>query len=521
MLQYWDLRESRNNPNWLCPRWLTAAGVALRTGSMLGGMRGIISYGAYVPFRRLDRAEIGKFFGSGGGKGTRSVASYDEDTTSMGAEAARAALRSVDPATRVDSLWFTTTAPSYADKTNATTIHAALRLDRDTPAVDMNGAVRSAIGALRTALSLGAGNALVVAGDVRTGLPTSGDEADGGDGASAVLVGDGSSGAVIAELMGCGTATEEFTDRWRVPGQSRSKLWEERFGEMAYLPLAADAWKAALKDAGVEAGQIDKVFVTGTHGRAVRAAAGKLGVKSDALADDLASRVGNTGAAHAGIGLASMLENAQPGQLIALAVLADGAEVLIFRVTDAIEVFRSVRPLSGQLANGGSLGYGKFLSWRGIVSVEPPRRPEPNRPSSAAALRREDWKYAFVGSRDKTTGIVHMPPARVGIKGGVEGDMAPAAMADTQGTVLTFTVDRLAYSPSPPIVFAVVDFDGGGRVPIELTDCDPADVTIGARVEMTFRRLFTADDICNYFWKARLVRGASDDTARRVPGASA
>jgi hydroxymethylglutaryl-CoA synthase len=27
------------------------------------------------------------------------------------------------------------------------------------------------------------------------------------------------------------------------------------------------------------------------------------------------------------------------------------------------------------------------------------------------------------------------------------------------------------------------------------------------RVEMTFRRLFTADGIANYFWKARPVRG--------------
>ena len=45
-------------------------------------------------------------------------------------------------------------------------------------------------------------------------------------------------------------------------------------------------------------------------------------------------------------------------------------------------------------------------------------------------------------------------------------------MADATGTIVTFTVDRLAYSPSPPVVFAVVDFDGGGRLPVELTDVD-------------------------------------------------
>ena len=80
-------------------------------------------------------------------------------------------------------------------------------------------------------------------------------------------------------------------------------------------------------------------------------------------------------------------------------------------------------------------------------------------------------------------------------------------MADVAATVATFTVDSLAYSPSPPVVFAVCDFAGGGRLPVELTDVRPADVTIGMTVEMTFRRLNTADEIANYFWKARPVTG--------------
>jgi uncharacterized OB-fold protein len=71
---------------------------------------------------------------------------------------------------------------------------------------------------------------------------------------------------------------------------------------------------------------------------------------------------------------------------------------------------------------------------------------------------------------------------------------------------VTFTVDRMVYSPSPPVVFAVVDFDGGGRFPVELTDVDDGSLAIGDRVEMTFRRLFTADGIHDYFWKAKPIR---------------
>jgi hydroxymethylglutaryl-CoA synthase len=84
--------------------------------------------------------------------------------------------------------------------------------------------------------------------------------------------------------------------------------------------------------------------------------------------------------------------------------------------------------------------------------------------------------------------------------------MDPVDRADAQATIATYTIDRLAYSPSPPIVFAVLDFDGGGRFPVELTDVDPDQVAIGDRVTMTFRKLFTADGIHDYFWKAKPVR---------------
>src|SRR3954469_16087848 len=271
-------------------------------------MRGILGVGGYVPRGRLDRTTIKPLTGVGGGKGTRTVASYDEDTTTMGYEAARLALRSA-PGVSPTSVFFSTVAPAYLDKTNATAIHAALRLDDDVMAVDLGGAQRSAVGALRIALDAGTGTALVVASDTRTGLPGSGDEATGGDGAAAVLVGDDSSGApVIAELIGRASMTEEFVDRWRAPGEPRSKLWEERFGETKYLTLGDRAWREALKSAGVEAGDVDRVIITSTHNRAANSLAKRLGTKADAAVDDLSATIGNTGAAHPALLLAGALE---------------------------------------------------------------------------------------------------------------------------------------------------------------------------------------------------------------------
>ena len=84
--------------------------------------------------------------------------------------------------------------------------------------------------------------------------------------------------------------------------------------------------------------------------------------------------------------------------------------------------------------------------------------------------------------------------------------MRAVSFADGKAVIKTFAVDRLAFTPQPPMVAAVIDFEGGGRVQSELTDVEPDKVAIGDPLEMTFRRLFTADSIHNYFWKARPAR---------------
>ncbi|MCA1843592.1 MAG: hydroxymethylglutaryl-CoA synthase, partial [Actinobacteria bacterium] len=115
--------------------------------------RGILAYGAYLPFQRLDRKSISATLGSGGGKGTRTVASYDEDTTSLGVEAARRALRALPPgAPQPTALYLDTSDPAYLEKSNAATVHAALGLDPSVVAYDLGGAIRSGVGALRAAL---------------------------------------------------------------------------------------------------------------------------------------------------------------------------------------------------------------------------------------------------------------------------------------------------------------------------------------------------------------------------------
>src|SRR5919108_5571311 len=250
-------------------------------------MRGIVAYGVYLPYWRLERKAIADALAVPAGSGTRAVASYDEDTTSLGVEAGRAALQGAGVIPQ--ALYFATADPAYLDKTNATAIHAALDLPTSAFAADMVGSVRGAAGAMRAARDARA-PALAVLSDIRTGLPGGGDEREGGDGAAAFLFADDApESRVIVEPIGGASATAEFLDRWRLPGDPASRQWEERFGEHAYVPLGEAALVEALKQAGVTAPALTRLIVAGPHGRAVRRVAAAAGVKKDAIADDFAA----------------------------------------------------------------------------------------------------------------------------------------------------------------------------------------------------------------------------------------
>lgn len=506
---------------------------------------GILSFGAYIPYHRLDRSDIAEFLGTGGGSGRRSVASYDEDTTTMGAEAARIAWRdgpgsltssgapaksdsAADPGSppNLDSLWFSTAWPAYAEKTNASAIHAVLRLPADVSVADFGGAARSGIGALTAAVRAGQStNTMVVASDIRVGLPSGKDESQGGDAAAALVVGpvggDAASGDAardgatpnsapgLAQCLAVSSATQEFTERWRNPGEPDTKQWEERFGESVYLPLADQALKRALEQAQLSETDIDTAIVAGTHSRSVKQFASRLSAQN--VADSLDATVGNTGCAHALLLLAHELERAAAdqavGRTIAAISLIDGADVLIFKTLPAIADHTCSRPIARQIDSGGQLSYAKYLQWRQLLELQPPNRPEPARPSSAAAARSGDWKFGLVGSQGQTSQTIHLPPARVSIADEDPPDqMQAVAMADVPAKIATYTTDRLVYSVSPPVVFAIVDFEGGGRLPVELTDVAPDELEVGMPVEMTFRCLYSADGIHNYFWKARPQR---------------
>lgn len=461
-------------------------------------MPGIERYGTYVPFFRLPLAELG-------GRGERAVASYDENAVSMAVEAAREALRGFDRE-RVDALLLASTSLPYAEKLNAATVQAALELPAGVLALDLASSTRSGLAGLLTALDLGAAGrtAVVAAGEVVVGAPGGPRESQGGDAASAFVVGPGDG---AARLVGRASATDEVLDVWRSPEMPFARQWEERFGEDVFVPLFGDVLERALADAGIGVRDVAKVVADGTNSRAVAAFLRAAGFAPEQIGDALAGDVGRSGAAHAGLMLANVLDDAAPGDRIAVLCGADGADAAILEVTDAISTSRPLRPVARWVASKrNDLAYTTYLKWRGVLPFEPPRRPDPARPAAPPMHRSERWKYAFVGSRCNACGAANLPPQRVCVACGAVDQMTPESFADTPCKVTTYTIDRLAYSLQPPVVGAIVDFENGGRFTCQLTDVDPDKVAIGNQLEMTFRRLYTVDGVHNYFWKARPQR---------------
>jgi hydroxymethylglutaryl-CoA synthase len=457
--------------------------------------RGVVAYAGYLPLYRLERQSVAAALRQSA-RGTRTVASYDQDSTTLGVEAAFAAVRGRTD--RVASLWFATTAPVYVDKTNAATVHAAIELPAGIAAADLGATFRSGATALLAAAST---DGLAVLADIRGGAVGGVDERDGADAAAAFLFGTGDD--VVAEVVATASATAEFVDRWRAPGDAAGGTWEERFGEQRYVALARDVLSALAERTDVTA--VDRFAIASPNPRAVRAASEVVAAATGAKLADLGplADIGQAGAAQVGVLLADLLDTAAPGETLLLLSLADGADVMVFRTTDRLLDTRSVA-LRDQAEGGVLVNYAQYLVWRNRVAAERPRRPEPDRPSAPFAWRNRAFKLALTGARCLRCGAVQYPEPEICYRCHAVRDFEPVSGAGQRAAIVTFTVDRLAFSPSPPLISAVVGFAEGGRISCELTDVK-GEIAVGDVVVPTFRRGATVGGIHNYVWKARPV----------------
>src|SRR5262245_4480257 len=475
-------------------------------------MTGITSFGAYIPYYRLTHKEIARAWGGRAGDGERAVANVDEDSVTMAVESVRDLLAKQDGAD-IDGLMFATTTSPYDEKQASSLIAIAADLRHDIRTADYSNSLRSATTATLAALdSVKAGSSskiIIASADCRLAAPKSAGERQYGDAGAAIAVGRDN---VIANLIASHSIVDEMTDVWRKGGDRFVSSWEERFAvTQGYQRVVKQAVSEMFERTAIGPSEISKAIFYAPDAGTLAGTAKSLGLKAEQIPDHLFATVGSTGAAMPLLILSSVLEVAEPGEKLLVAGYGSGCDVILFEVTDEIEKAKSVagrRGVKGHLESKASLdSYERYAKFRDLIDTEAARRQAPSA-SAAQILRRRDDIYRLHGYRCLNCGKVQYPHQIVCISCGTKDQFESVRLADKPATLFTFTLDYLNADADPPTVMSIVDFEGGGRAYLQMTDRNPAAVHIDQPLEMTFRRLYDAEGFTNYYWKCRPVRRA-------------
>jgi 3-hydroxy-3-methylglutaryl CoA synthase len=468
-------------------------------------MAGLTAFGTYVPRYRLPREVIAAQWGQPAMGGEKAIAAHDEDSLTLAVNAALAALPD-GTAPGIDAIYFASTTPPYREKQSAATVAAVLDAGTGVRTADFTDSLRAGTSALRAALdAVGAGatRALVCAGDCRMGEPDTPAEQNYGDAGAALVVG-GDREAVVAEVVGAYTQSEEFLGTWRSDEQdfvhAFPGAFETKFG---YAPFVIGAVHGLLAQTGTAPEAIAKAVIAAPHPRAVAGVAKALRLDPQRqVQDTLWTLLGDTGCAQPLLLLAAALEGAAPGELILLVGYGDGADALLLRTTDAIAQYRTGRSLFSQVERKRLLpSYGRYARFRKLFRTD---TTSDDLSTPVVLFRDRRTVLSLHGGRCPRCGAVQFPRHRVCIECGHRDGLEEHRLG-RRGTLFTFTNDHLHDSPDAPTTHGVVDLDGGGRVYVQLTDVDPEQVEVDMRVELTFRKYYEGSGLQNYFWKARPV----------------
>jgi uncharacterized OB-fold protein len=300
----------------------------------------------------------------------------------------------------------------------------------------------------------------------------------------------------------------DFVDHFRAANADADYDWEPRWiRDEGFMRIVPQTVAKALADAGLDAGSVDR-FIMGAPMKGVNAAVAKAcGIKAEAVCDPLATVMGDAGSAQPLLLLAHSLETAGEGEIILVVGFGQGCDVLLFRATGNADV-RPAMGVSGWIDRKvPETNYFKYLTFHEHLVLERGMRAEFDQKTALTALyRNRKAVLALVGGRCTVTGTVQFPksPISVDQETRAVGTQEDYPLADRRASVLTYTADRLTYTPDPPAYYGAVVFDGGGRMTMDFADVDDGGVAVGTPMRMMFRikavdqtRHFT-----KYFWKA-------------------
>ncbi|MGC8878514.1 MAG: hydroxymethylglutaryl-CoA synthase [Anaerolineae bacterium] len=305
---------------------------------------GIVGYGAYIPRYRLPASEIARVWGDRGETPVRekAVSGLDEDTLTIALEATRNALTrsGIDPQ-EIGAVWVGSESHPYAVKPTGTIIAEAIGATPYTLAADLQFACKAGTEAIQASIGLVASGmvryALAVGADTAQGRPGDALEYTAAAGGAAYLLGPAEESlAIFEESLSYVTDTPDF---WRRPYMHYPSHAQRFTGEPGYFHHVLSAAQTLMERTGRKAEDFRYLVLHQPNAKFPERAARRLGFRPEQWATGLlAPEIGNTYAGAALLGLAAVLDEAQPNDLMLVVSFGSGAgsDAFILRATEQI-----------------------------------------------------------------------------------------------------------------------------------------------------------------------------------------
>ena len=318
-------------------------------------MVGIIGYGVYIPLYRIKTEEIANVWGrdvevvkNGLLINEKSVPYIDEDTVTMSIESSINAINraGIDPQ-EIGAIYSGSETPAYAVKPNISMISNAIGMSRNHSGADVEFACKAGTAALQLTMGLVKSNiikyGLAIGADTGEYYAENIGDQSSSAGSAAFILGNNPK-EMVAEIKETLSYTSDVPDFWRRP-QTRYPTHAEKFtAEPAYFKHTITATKLLMEKAEIKLSDVDHVVFHTPNGKFPLKVAKLLGFTKEQIKTGfVVDKIGNTYSAASLIGLASVLDVAEPNQNIIVTSFGSGAgsDAFYIRVTDEIEEKRN------------------------------------------------------------------------------------------------------------------------------------------------------------------------------------
>jgi 3-hydroxy-3-methylglutaryl CoA synthase len=474
---------------------------------------GIKAYGAYLPKYLLPRDLIGKAWEFPIVPGTKSVANGDEDSLTMAVEAGLDCLSGIDPKS-IDGLFFATTTQVYTEKDSASMIATVLDMRENIITTDFTDSIKSGTTAITRAVDAIKANPdvksiLVVASDTREPEPATFWEYAFADGAAALLIAEEDTLPLSIEDY-CSISVNT-TGPWKRSSDKFIRTFEPKADAQLYMGAITKVMNELLKRNNLNPADIGGAAYYYNNPRVHGRISKMMKFPQGAAQDGLFFQIGDLGTPMAFMLLIAALRRPKPDAKMILAGFGDGADAILLQVRDKVLLKNLSKGRMGLLKHQKSMvalkNYSKLLENKKLLEKDRYKRK-----SSAVILWREtDSLFQMYGNKCKNCGNIQYPRMMPSCYKCREINQFEKIKLALKGTIFTFTLDHLVGGSyyDVPVPRCVIDLDGGGRILCDMTDVEKPEenVSIGMRVELTFRKVHEGGEFHNYYWKCRPERG--------------